>query len=139
MEKTLKKFFVFCLVGAIATIIDLVIFNLSFRFSPFVIARIIGIITSMGWNFSANRNFTFKSNGNIPRQLIKYLLVYGLAMSANVLTGWIVFSFLGPGTLNANIAAASGLIVSIPLAFFGSLLWTFKIEKHKTSKNVDII
>ena len=129
-RRTIKQFIMFGFVGGIATVIDFLIFNLVFWLTVwFVISRIIGIAMSMIWNFIANRNMTFQATKGDPRkQLFKYLVVYGISMGANVLVGWIAFQMLGPGQLNANIAAVLGLFVSIPTAFIGSKLWAFKNE-----------
>lgn len=129
-RRTVKQFIIFGFVGGVATIIDFLIFNLLFWLTEwFILSRIIGIAMSMIWNFTANRHITFKATKGDPRkQLFKYLIVYGISMGANVLVGWVAFQMLGPGQLNANIAAALGLAVSIPTAFIGSKLWAFKNE-----------
>lgn len=133
------KFLLFCFVGGIATLLDLVSFNIVFTYtSLFIFSRIIGIAFSMVWNFTANRVMTFQAKeGKISLQLIKYLIVYGIAMSLNVLVSWGAYQLIGPGILQANIAAILGFIISIPTAFFGSLLWAFNTEKIKTTKNVN--
>ena len=127
-RKTLKQFIIFGFVGGVATIIDFLFFNLLFWLTTyFVVSRLVGIMISMIWNFTANRRITFKAiKGDLRKQLFKYLIVYGISMGANVLVGWIAFQILGPGQLNANIAAVLGLVVSIPTAFIGSKLWAFK-------------
>jgi putative flippase GtrA len=129
--KTLLRFIIFCFVGGIATLIDFIIFNLFYFIGiGFVISRFFGIVISMVWNFGMNRNVTFNArNGKYIKQLSKYLVVYAVSMGANVLVGVIILSLLGDGTINANIAAAAGLSLSIPLSFFGSWLWTFRKEK----------
>jgi len=131
--KTLRQFITFAIVGGIATVIDFLFFNLVFWITTgFIFSRFIGIFISMVWNFLANRKITFKATEEDPRrQLFKYLIVYGIAMGANVFVGWIAFQMLGPGQLNANIAAVLGLVVSIPTAFFGSKLWVFKKKREE--------
>jgi len=126
--RTVRQFITFAIVGGIATVIDFLFFNLVFWITTgFIFSRVIGILISMVWNFLANRKITFKATeGNIREQLFKYVVVYGIAMGANVFIGWIAFQMLGPGQLNANIAAVLGLIISIPTAFLGSKLWAFK-------------
>lgn len=126
--KTIRQFITFAIVGGIATVIDLLFFNLVFWITTgFIFSRFIGILISIVWNFLANRKITFKATGEkIRGQLFKYIIVYGIAIGANVFIGWTAFQMLGPGQLNANIAAALGLVVSIPTAFFGSKLWVFK-------------
>jgi len=126
--KTIRQVVIFAVVGGIATGIDFLFFNLVFWITTlFIFSRFVGIFISMVWNFLANRQITFKATKeNTKKQLFKYLIVYGIAMGANVFIGWLAFQMLGPGQLNANIAAALGLVVSIPTAFLGSKLWVFK-------------
>lgn len=134
--KTIHKFILFVFVGGIATVLDLLFFNFIFRYSSlFIVSRVAGIAFSMIWNFTANRHITFQAKEGKPApQLIKYLVVYGIAMGLNVLVSWTAYGIIGPGQLQANIAAVLGMIVSIPTSFLGSLLWTFKTQKIKTEE-----
>jgi putative flippase GtrA len=124
----IKKIFFFGVTGGVATLIDLLFFNLFFIISSmFVLSRVGGILISMIFNFTSNRNITFKAKGGkIPKQAIKFLVLYGISMGANVLTGKLVLSLLEESLFSANIAAISGLMVSIPISFFGLMFWVFK-------------
>ncbi len=127
-SSVLKKIFFFGVTGGIATLIDLLFFNIFFILSSaFVLSRMGGIIVSILFNFTSNRNITFKAKkGKIPKQITKFLILYAISMGANVLTGKIVLSLLNDSLLSANIAAISGLIVSIPISFLGLMFWVFK-------------
>lgn len=127
-NKSFRKLILFCFTGGIATLIDLFFFNIFFFLtSTFVISRIGGILISIIFNFTFNRNVTFQArNKRFHHQLWKFLIVYGVAMTSNVLVGKFVLSFLDNSTLSANIAAISGLAVSIPLSFLGLILWVFR-------------
>lgn len=93
----------------------------------FVLSRIGGIATSMTFNFTFNRNVTFKAkNKKTQHQIWKFVILYGISMSSNVLLGKFVLSLLNESILSANIAALSGLAISIPLSFLGSMFWVFK-------------
>jgi putative flippase GtrA len=123
-----RKIFFFCLTGGIATLIDLAFFNLFFiTTSLFVLSRVGGILISMIFNFTFNRNITFKAkNKKTHTQIWKFLILYAISMTSNVLVGKGVLSLLNESILSANIAAISGLAVSIPISFLGSMLWVFK-------------
>lgn len=123
-----RKIFFFCLTGGIATLIDMLFFNIFFiTTSMFVLSRIGGIGFSMIFNFSSNRNITFKAkNKKAHRQIWKFVIVYAISMSANVLVGKSVLFLLNGSLISANIAAISGLMVSIPLSFLGLMFWVFK-------------
>jgi putative flippase GtrA len=128
IPKIVKKIFFFGATGGIATLIDLLFFNLFFIISSmFVLSRILGILISMIFNFTSNRNITFNARkGKVPNQAIKFLILYGISMGANVLTGKFILSLLEESLFSANIAAISGLAVSIPISFFGLMFWVFK-------------
>ncbi len=127
--KKYVRFLFFCIVGGMSALIHFSAFNL-FRFWAmlgFSVSLIAAIGISMIFNFSVNRNITFSARGrSIKKQLPKYLLVYILSMSANFLIASYVRSILGSGFLRENLALLSGLAVSIPANFFGSLFWAFK-------------
>jgi putative flippase GtrA len=127
-NKTIHKVFLFCFAGGIATLIDLLFFNIFFIASSiFVLSRIGGILVSMIFNFIFNRNLTFKArNKKVKNQAWKFIILYAFSMSANVLVGKGVLLLLNDSLLSANIAAIAGLAVSIPISFLGSMLWVFK-------------
>ncbi|MBS3078616.1 GtrA family protein [Candidatus Pacearchaeota archaeon] len=130
--RTRYKFLVFCFVGGVAALIDLLFFNLFFSViqAGFILSRILGIGISMIWNFTMNRNVTFSAkNSKVKNQLMKYFIMYGITMSANVLVGIVVLNIIGDNLFGGNIAAIAGIAISVPLNFIGSLLWTFKNSK----------
>ena len=126
--KKFRKFIFFCFVGATSALIDLTIFNLVFWLGlGFVISRVISIPSALVYNFFMNRNITFSAMGkSVSKQTLKYVIVYGLSVSSNFLISLGIVKLLGETTLIANIAIICGVLVSIPISFFGSLLWTFK-------------
>jgi putative flippase GtrA len=125
------KFISFCFIGATAALIDLVSFNIFFWFGiNFIICRILAITLALFYVFTMNRNITFVARiGKKRHQIPKFLLVYSITISVSLLVSWMTIKFLGENVLNANIASIFGIISGIPLSFFGSLLWTFKIRK----------
>jgi putative flippase GtrA len=127
-DSLIKKIILFCTNGGIATLIDLIFFNIFFLISSlFVISRIGGILVSMIFNFSFNRKVTFKAtNKKASNQIPKFLILYAISMTSNVLVGKLVLTLLNGSILSANIAALSGLAVSIPISFIGSMFWVFK-------------
>lgn len=131
LKKTLHKFIAFGCVGFVAFLVDWLMFNLFyFATKIFVFSLAMAWILSMIFNFSINRNFTFKAKGNgyphITKQAIKWIIVYLFGFLAKVATGWFVLMFIKETTFTANIAYFAGEIAMIPVTFFGSLLWAFK-------------
>ena len=127
-NKTFHKIILFCTTGGIATLIDMLFFNIFFiTTSLFVLSRVGGIGISMIFNFTFNRNVTFKAkHKKAHHQLWKFFILYGVSMTANVLVGKFVLYLLNGTLISANIAAVSGLLVSIPISFLGSMFWVFK-------------
>ena len=128
MKTLIRKFIIFCVIGVLGAIIDLLVFNSLFWLKiPFNISRVLAILVSITFNFSLNRNITFKArNKSIKKQYPKHLIVYTAVLITNTLVGSIAFHLLGDSTFNANIASIAGIVSAIPISFFGSMFWTFK-------------
>tara|TARA_Y100000310_G_scaffold338921_1_gene429962 strand:- start:8462 stop:8908 length:447 start_codon:yes stop_codon:yes gene_type:complete len=125
------EFIVFCFVGGTSALIDLLSFNLFFYFKfSFLLSRIFATGIAIIYNFSMNRNITFKAKDrSVRKQLPRYIIVYALAITVGLTTSLISFKILGEGTFNANFASVIGILFSIPVSFLGSLLWAFKKDK----------
>ncbi len=134
MEKEkIWKFIKFCFVGGSSALLGLIFFNIFFWFGlNFVVCIILSMFLSTIYNFSLNRNVTFKARKiPIKKQVWKYGIVYFISQGINLLVSVLTRNLLGEGTLQANIAVITGLAVSIPFSFLGSLLWVFKNKpKH---------
>ena len=126
--KNTSKCFIFCIVGGTTAVIDFILFNIFFKMGlDFILSRLVAISFAILYNFNMNRRITFSARENpIKKQLPKYFTVYSISISVNLLVSIIVLGILGENTLNANIAAVSGIATGIPISFLGSLLWTFK-------------
>ncbi len=126
--KHIWRFLFFCLIGGISFLIDWSFFNVFYKFVlGFVISTICSVAISMVFNFSVNRNITFSARGDhMGKQIIKWLMVYGVAILVRIGIGKLILLWLGETVLTANIAFIVGIAVSIPISFFGSMLWAFK-------------
>jgi len=131
--KEFLRFIFFCFVGGTSALIDMIVFNVFFFIgTPFIICRILAPCIAIIYNFSMNRNITFGGRGHAIRgQMARYAVVYSLAIGVNLVVSILVLWVLGENTLNANIAAVSGIIVSIPISYLGSLLWAFRKRPPK--------
>ena len=127
--KKYYRFLFFCFVGGVSTLLHFTIFNF-FRFwidFSFTSSLILAIGLSMIFNFSMNRNITFSAKGeSVMKQLPRYLTVYATSSGGNFIVASFTRYLLGAGVLQENLAILYGLVVSIPISFFGSLFWTFK-------------
>jgi len=135
-KEKIWKFVKFCFVGGTSALIGLIFFNIFFLFSlNFVVCVLLSMAISIIYNFSMNRNVTFKARKiSVKNQVWKYGIVYSISQGASLFTSITVRSLLGEGILEANIAVIAGIAISIPIGFFGSLLWAFKTKpKHLNS------
>ena len=128
--KNFLRFICFCFVGGTSALIGITCFNAFFWIGlGFISAWILATFLSVIYNFSMNRNITFSAKeGLIKKQLTRYGIVYGSSISVNFIVSIIAVSLLGEGVIQANIAIVMGIAASIPVGFFGSLLWDFKKE-----------
>ncbi len=127
-KEKIWKFIKFCFVGGTSALIGLIFFNIFFWFGlDFIVFVLLSMSLSIIYNFSINRNLTFKAR-KIPvkKQVWKYGIVYFISQGINLLVSILMRNLLGEGVLQANIAVITGIAVSIPFSFFGSLLWAFK-------------
>ena len=127
-----KKFLIFCFVGGTSALLSLIMFNFFFWIRlGFVLSVVLGIFSALLYNFLMNRSITFKEGKtSIKKQWWKQGVVYFVSQGINLLASVIMVSILGEGTLRANISVITGIAVSIPFSFFGSLLWTFKQKRN---------
>lgn len=142
INKNIWKFIVFCFVGGTSALIHLIVFNIFFIIFNntlkldflifgatinYIFATIMGLLVSITYNFLMNKNITFSAkNESIKRQVPRFALIYAFSIIIGFVINLFVLNLLGENIINANIATFSGLIASIPISFFGSLLWTFR-------------
>ncbi len=132
-KEKIWKFIKFCFVGGTSALLGLIFFNIFFWFGlDFVVCVLLSMSLSIIYNFSVNRNLTFKARKiPIKKQVWKYGIVYFISQGINLLVSILMRNLLGEGVLQANMAVITGIAVSIPFSFFGSLLWVFKNKsKH---------
>ena len=83
--RTLK----FVLFSASAGVIELVAFTLLERFTPWPYwpCYLIALILSVLWNFTLNREFTFRSASNVPIAMLKVAVYYLVFTPASTILG----------------------------------------------------
>jgi putative flippase GtrA len=128
--KIKKRFFVFLFAGILGAIVEILSFNLFFLKLDFFPSKIIALIMALSLNFSINRTVTFlASSGKMHKQAIRYITVYSIAIIINISSSYIANLILGKGFYRSNLAVAIGILVAIPITYFGSLFWVFKKER----------
>jgi dolichol-phosphate mannosyltransferase len=125
----------FGLVGLSGMVVDLFIFMMMLQVTNFAVARVIGIMAAITWNFSLNRRITFRTDTHVPllRQFGKYCGACAMGASVN----WTVSLALCTSVpwFEANPAIAAGL--GVVCGAFGNYLlccrWVFRGRKGKAS------
>lgn len=127
-----RNLFFFFIAGIISTLISLGIFNVFYKIVNwnFHFSLIISIFIALIFNFIMNRNISFSAKGSgIKGQVWRYSLVSGAAIFTKFFISSLVELVFGGGILWANIAVLTGIVASVPVSFFGLLLWVFKNRK----------
>ena len=80
MNKELLRTIKFTLFSLSAGIIEISLYELLSRFTsmPYWPCYLIALVASVVWNFTLNRNFTFKSATNIPIAMCKVFIYYSV-------------------------------------------------------------
>lgn len=135
-KKQIKLFFKFGLVGVIAAVIDIVLFNalVGLVQVPPISGKIISGVLSTLFAWAGNRSWTFRNQrrANKVSEVIEYFLVAigGLLISLTCL--WLSHYVLGFESLLAD--NISGNVVGLSLAtmfrFFGNQYWVFNSTRQ---------
>ncbi len=86
-RKEVIRFFKFALFSASAGLIEIGVFTLLnevFHF-PYWVCYLTGLVLSVLWNFTLNRNFTFKSAANVPVAMLKVACYYAVFIPLSTL------------------------------------------------------
>ena len=77
-KKELLRKVKFTLFSISAGIIDILLFTLLNELTSFGywVCYLTALIASVIWNFTLNREFTFKSNANVPKAMFKVFIFY---------------------------------------------------------------
>lgn len=88
-KKELKRAVLFTLFSLSAGIIEIVSFALLELIDslPYWPCYLIALILSVVWNFTLNREFTFKSANNVPVAMLKVALFYAVFTPVSTILG----------------------------------------------------
>jgi len=125
MHLIASQFLRFATVGGIATAIQYLILIALVQGVNMnaVWASSIGFVISAFCNYLLNYHFTFQSNVEHRRAVIKFFIVAGVGLVLNSLTMLIATEYLGMHYLLAQVLATGLVLV---WNFTGNRLWTFK-------------
>jgi len=118
----------FSIIGAICTVAFALLYNLFRAFADPIGANLLALGLTMVINFAANRWFTFHArSGSLPRQAIRYALVYvvGLVASTLVLDLGLALVVRPGRVVETFLALASGAVATV-IRFLLLRAWVFR-------------
>ena len=88
-KKELIRTIKFTLFSISAGVIEIVLFTLLDRFTGWTYwpKYLIALIASVIWNFTLNREYTFKSANNVPIAMIKVAIFYAIFTPVSTIAG----------------------------------------------------
>ena len=88
-KKELIRKFKFTLFSISAGIIEIVLFTVLNQFDnlPYFICYLTALIASVIWNFTLNREFTFRATNNVAIAMLKVSLFYLVFTPVSTITG----------------------------------------------------
>lgn len=88
-KKELIRTIKFTLFSISAGVIEIVLFTLLDRFTGWTYwpKYLIALIASVIWNFTLNREYTFKSANNVPIAMIKVAIFYAIFTPVSTIVG----------------------------------------------------
>ena len=88
-KKELFRTIKFTLFSISAGIIEIVLFTLLSEFTNFNywVCYLVALIASVIWNFTLNREYTFKSTANVPVAMLKVFIFYLIFTPSSTIIG----------------------------------------------------
>ena len=127
------KFTLFSISAAVVQIGSFTVLNELVFKSGYWIQYLISVVLSVIWNFTLNRNFTFKSANNVPIAMAKTLLFYVVFIPVSTLGGEWVEPYVNEYII---------LIVTMLVNFVGEYLYqrfyVFKDSLETREKNISV-
>lgn len=88
-KKELLREIKFTLFSISAGIIEIGVFSIlnSLVKAPYWISYLVALVASVIWNFTLNREYTFKSTANVPLAMVKVAIFYAIFTPASTIIG----------------------------------------------------
>lgn len=123
LEALIRRFGVYCVVGACAFAADYSLFLLliSSGTNPYV-ANVIGITVGIVVSFTLNRKYNFRKPDEPAVRAAKFVTVAMLGMAISTLSIMLLLSF----AVDVRVAKAVAMAVVFGMQFLANVLWTFR-------------
>lgn len=144
MEKTNKKellriikFTLFSISAGIIQIGSFTFLNEVVFKSGYWVQYLISVVLSVIWNFTLNRNFTFKSANNVPIAMIKTLMFYVAFIPVTTIGGELLEPYV-----NEYIILIGTMLLNFALEYLYQRFYVFKdsigTKEGKTLKEENV-
>lgn len=120
----LNQLFRYSIVGILNTIIGLSVIFLLYNYFHFdyILANVAGYFFGLVNSFIWNKKWTFKSSEHYTKELIPFLIVFGISYLINLIT---VIFMVESLKINPNIAQVLGIAAYSSTNFLINKYWTF--------------
>ena len=115
------KFTLFSISAGIVQIGSFTLLNEFIFKSGYWIQYLISVVLSVIWNFTLNRNFTFKSAANVPVAMIKTLLFYVVFIPVTTVGGELLEPYV-----NEYIILIGTMLLNFVLEYLYQRFYVFK-------------
>jgi len=123
-KRFFRQLFKYSIVGIFNTAIGLTVIYFFFNVLSFnyIVANIIGYACGLVNSFVWNKNWTFKSSQHYSKEIVPFLIVFGISYAANLLAVIISVEFI---KIHPNIAQILGIAAYSSTNFLINRYWTF--------------
>ncbi len=124
-KKELIRKVKFTLFSISAGIIEIVIFTLLEQFTNFSYwaCYLPALVASVIWNFTLNREYTFKSTANVPRAMIKVFIFYLIFTPTSTILGNYLVESLG---WNEYLVTGLNMLANFVLEYLYDKYYVFR-------------
>jgi len=123
-KRFFRQLFKYSIVGIFNTAIGLTVIYFFFNVLSFnyIVANIIGYACGFVNSFVWNKNWTFKSSQHYSKEIVPFLIVFGISYAANLFAVIISVEFI---KIHPNIAQILGIAAYSSTNFLINRYWTF--------------
>lgn len=115
----------FIFVGILNTIVGYgAYFILLYLNMYYILALLISSVIGIAHSFIWNKKWTFKSKGDVRKESIRFISVYGIAFLINIV---ILALFVEKLMLDPKIGQIFALCIVTLISFFGHKYWSFRL------------
>lgn len=124
------KFTLFSISAGIIQIVSFALFDSVLKF-PYWVSYLVALILSVIWNFTLNREYTFKSTANIPVAMTKVFIFYLIFTPVSTIFGNYLVESVG---LNDYLVTGINMLCNFALEFLYDKYFVFRGTIDKKEK-----